>query len=153
MVDSKPTTTSHLVGPARSKMMASVRSKNTQPELVVRSVLFERGFRYRLNCRKLPGSPDLVLRRYKAVIFVHGCFWHRHNSCRYFQLPKTRREFWLLKLEANAARDSRNVEELLAMGWRVAVVWECASRHARDRLATELVDFLKGDATYVEIRD
>ncbi len=110
----------------RSKIMSKVGRKSTGPEVKLRKALFARGFRYRLNVKKLPGSPDIVLPKYRAAIFVHGCFWHRHEGCRYATMPKSRVEFWTKKFEANVARDRRNVEELLEMGWRVAIVWECA---------------------------
>lgn len=107
-------------------MMRGIRGSNTQPELQVRKALHARGFRYRLNAKDLPGRPDIVLPRWKTVIFVHGCFWHAHQGCRYFRIPATRSEFWEQKLASNAARDARQIEQLLAMGWRVLVVWECS---------------------------
>lgn len=111
----------------RSIMMAGIRSANTRPELVVRKALHRRGFRYRIQVRGLPGSPDIVLPRYKAVVFVHGCFWHRHAGCTKAATPKTREAFWQAKFAANVERDQRNVAALLSLGWRVAVVWECAA--------------------------
>lgn len=116
----------------RSRMMSGIRSRNTTPELAVRRALHAAGLRYRLHDRSLPGSPDLVFPRYKAVIFVNGCFWHAHAGCRYFKLPATRREFWERKLQSNVARDSANLGALQASGWRVAVVWECALRAGAD---------------------
>jgi DNA mismatch endonuclease (patch repair protein) len=112
----------------RSRMMSGIRSRNTKPEFAVRRALHGAGLRYRLDDRSLPGRPDLVFPRYRAVIFVNGCFWHAHGGCRYFKLPATRREFWRDKLQSNAARDSANLDALRALGWRVAVVWECALR-------------------------
>lgn len=94
----------------RSRMMRGIRGSNTQPELQVRKALHARGFRYRLNVKDLPGRPDIVLPKWKAVIFVHGCFWHAHQGCRYFRIPATRTEFWEQKLAANAARDARQIE-------------------------------------------
>ena len=109
----------------RSRMMAGIGGKDTKPELTLRKGLFALGLRYRLHDRKLPGRPDIVLPRWNTVVFVHGCFWHRHPGCRYTTTPSTRTEFWLDKFEKNVARDQRNVSALRALGWRVLVVWEC----------------------------
>lgn len=125
----------------RSRMMAGIRGKNTRPEIVVRKHLFAAGFRFRLHRRDLPGVPDIVLPGRRVAIFVHGCFWHRHEGCRYAKLPSTRPEFWKAKLEGNAERDSRAIDALLDQEWRVLVVWECAVRdksalgELRDNLA------------------
>lgn len=110
----------------RSRMMASIRNKNTQPELLLRSALHDAGLRYRLHGAKLPGKPDLVFAKHQAVVFVHGCFWHRHRDCRFATTPATRPEFWTTKFSANIERDKRNVAALLEIGWRIATVWECA---------------------------
>lgn len=112
----------------RSRMMAGIGSRNTLPELVLRRALHARGLRYRLHERKLSGIPDLVFPRFRAVCFVHGCFWHRHAGCPYATSPATRPEFWQAKFDSNVERDWRNRQELLATGWRVAIVWECALR-------------------------
>ncbi len=109
----------------RSRMMSGIRSKDTQPELALRKGLFARGFRYRLNDKRLPGKPDLVLPKFHAVIFVHGCFWHQHN-CHLFKWPKTRAEFWHQKLTGNVERDCKNQSTLQDLGWRTLTVWECA---------------------------
>lgn len=109
----------------RSRMMAGIGGKDTKPELTLRKGLFALGLRYRLHDRKLPGRPDIVLSRWNAVVFVHGCFWHRHPGCRFATTPATRIEFWLDKFEKNVARDQRNVVALQTLGWRVLVVWEC----------------------------
>lgn len=109
----------------RSRMMSGIRGRDTRPELAVRRYLHSRGLRYRLHVPDLPGRPDIVLRRHRTVVLVHGCFWHRHAGCRYAYTPKSRPEFWLPKLEGNAARDARNQERLRDLGWRVEVVWEC----------------------------
>lgn len=109
----------------RSKIMSKVGKKATEPEMKLRRALHKTGVRYRVNVRDLPGSPDLVFPKYRAVIFVHGCFWHRHEGCKYATMPKDRFEFWNTKFEANIARDHRNVGELERLGWRVLVVWEC----------------------------
>lgn len=116
----------------RAEIMARVRSKDTKPELSVRQCLHADGFRYRLHDKNLPGSPDLVFRRYQSVCFVHGCFWHRHVDCSRATVPATRREYWEAKFLANVNRDRRTRELLLTSGWRVAIVWECALR--RDTL-------------------
>ncbi len=113
----------------RSRMMAKIGGKDTKPELLLRRALHARGLRYRLHDRKLPGSPDLVFRRFRAVCFVHGCFWHRHSGCPYATNPATRPEFWEAKFKANVERDHRAKEALWTAGWRVAIVWECALRH------------------------
>ena len=112
----------------RSRMMAGIRGKDTGPEMVIRRAMHARGFRYRLHATGLPGRPDLVLPKYGAVVFVHGCFWHRHPGCRYTSVPSTRPEFWQTKFEANVVRDNAARRALLAAGWRVATVWECAAR-------------------------
>lgn len=108
----------------RSRMMAGIRAKNTKPELLVRRGLHAMGFRYKLHEKGLPGRPDLVLPKHRVVIFVHGCFWHRHE-CGSFRWPQSRRNFWRTKLDGNADRDIRHLKALAALGWRCAVVWEC----------------------------
>lgn len=115
--------------------MSGIRGKNTWPERALRSALFVAGFRYRLHVRGLPGVPDLVLPKYKAVIFVHGCFWHRHENCRYATTPKANGDFWKRKLESNSNRDARHANALRELGWRVAVVWECALKRSVDETA------------------
>jgi DNA mismatch endonuclease (patch repair protein) len=137
----------------RSRMMAGIRGKDTRPELGLRRALHARGFRYRLHCERVQGKPDLVLPRYRAVIFVHGCFWHRHEGCRFATIPATRREFWQSKFETNAARDATVRRRLLESGWRVGIVWECALRrpiHAAVA-ANLLSTWLRGDETEFEI--
>ena len=109
----------------RSRCMAAIKGKDTKPELIVRKYLFSRGLRFRVQVRKLSGNPDIVLPKYKTVIFVNGCFWHGHEGCKYFRLPKSNVEFWEAKIERNVARDVRNEAELKALGWRVVRVWEC----------------------------
>lgn len=108
----------------RSRMMAGIKGKNTVPELIVRSLAHSLGLRFRLHGKNLPGRPDLVFAKHRAVILVHGCFWHRHN-CGLAAIPKTRPEFWAAKFEANTSRDARNKIELERLGWRVVEVWEC----------------------------
>lgn len=133
----------------RSRMMSGIRGKNTKPELLVRSLLHRCGFRFRLHRKDLPGKPDIVLSRYKAVIFVHGCFWHGH-SCKYFRWPSSRPEFWKSKIELNQCKDETSISELLKMGWRVAVVWECSMRGKSlaeiDALGDTICAWLIGDA-------
>lgn len=108
----------------RSRNMSAIKGSNTKPELVVRRRLHAAGYRFRLHRKDLPGRPDIVLPMYRLAIFVHGCFWHKHN-CRFFQWPRTRAAFWQGKILANVARDRRSVRALRALGWRVLVVWEC----------------------------
>ena len=129
----------------RSRMMAGIRGKDTKPELALRRTLHARGFRFRLHSKTVHGRPDLVLPKYRAIVFVHGCFWHRHEGCGYASTPATRSEFWQAKFAANVARDSSVRGALLDEGWRVATIWECALRKpeqvsvATDRLAEWLV--------------
>ena len=134
-------------------MMRGIRGSNTQPELQVRKELHARGFRYRLNAKELPGRPDIVLPKWKAVIFVHGCFWHAHQGCRYFRIPATRTEFWTQRLTANAARDARQVEQLLTMGWRVLVVWECALRNKNATTLEQVMAFVVGDEAFAQLSE
>lgn len=116
---------------ARSERMSRIRGKDTRPEMVVRRMLYGMGYRYRLHQRELPGSPDLVFWNRRKVIFVHGCFWHRHadSSCKLARAPKSRLDFWMPKLEANAMRDEKNEETLLSLGWEILVIWECELRN------------------------
>ncbi len=108
----------------RSELMSKVTGKETKPEIAVRKYLFSKGFRFRKNVKALPGSPDIVLPKYKTVIFVHGCFWHGHN-CRKGRLPETNHEFWVEKIAKNTERDNRKISELTDLGWKVLVVWDC----------------------------
>ena len=114
---------------ARSRNMAAIKSKNTKPEETVRKYLFSKGFRYRKNDSRLIGKPDIVLPKYKTVIFVNGCFWHGHDGCRYFVVPKTNTDFWLNKIQGNKSRDTLNQNNLEEEGWKVITVWECELRH------------------------
>ena len=109
----------------RSKNMAAIRSKDTKPEMIVRRGLWKRGFRYRLNHKRLPGHPDLVLRKYRTCIFVNGCFWQGHDGCRYYTIPQTNTEFWVSKVKRNKERDLKVQHELAAMGWHSITIWEC----------------------------
>lgn len=123
------------VSSERSRIMAAIKGKGTGPELVVRRWLWGRGFRYRLNYARLPGHPDLVLRKYRTCVFVNGCFWHGHG-CGAFRLPKTRTEFWRAKIARNQERDERRLHELARMGWHVITIWECelAPSHREETL-------------------
>lgn len=136
---------------ARSRNMAAIRGKDTRPELRLRKALHTRGFRYRLHPAGLPGRPDLLLSKYRAAVFVHGCFWHRHPGCRYTTTPETRPEFWLSKFRQNTARDARDVAELIGKRWRVAVIWECALRGERAaKTISELSEWLFGSGPLFE---
>jgi DNA mismatch endonuclease, patch repair protein len=135
----------------RSRMMASIRARDTRPEMLVRRHLHGLGFRYRLSPRDMPGKPDLVLPRYRAVVFVHGCFWHGHDGCRFATVPATRTEFWMAKISANKRRDVTSEEKLRALGWRVAVVWECALRSNQSGALQRAADFVVSDVLKIEI--
>jgi len=135
----------------RSALMSRIRAKNTTPEVIVRRQLWARGFRFRLHTNALPGKPDLVLPKWKASVFVHGCFWHRHAGCPLFRLPKTRADFWDAKLSANRQRDLAAVRSLLDMNWRVAVVWECAIRLDSSATNDRLSDWISSDRKGIEI--
>ena len=115
----------HEVSEQRSRNMSAIKSKNTKPEIKVRKILHSMGYRFRLHRKDLPGSPDIVLPKYKTVIFVHGCFWHRHENCKYASTPKTRQEFWEAKFRENINRDKLNQENLSSKGWKIIIVWEC----------------------------
>jgi len=117
-------------------MMAAIKSANTSPELVVRRALHKAGFRFRLHKRDLPGRPDIVLPKHRAVVFVNGCFWHGHDQCSLYRLPKSRSEFWEAKISGNKARDTRDILELENWGWKPIVVWECAVK-GKGRLDSE----------------
>jgi DNA mismatch endonuclease (patch repair protein) len=121
--------------------MSQIHSKNTKPELIVRRWLWHHGYRYRLHRKDLPGKPDIVLPKYNAVIFVHGCFWHRHN-CRFASTPVTRRDFWEEKLNENVKRDQKNINKLEENNWRVFVIWECEIKAWDSALEKKIYDFL-----------
>jgi DNA mismatch endonuclease, patch repair protein len=124
----------------RSLLMSRIRSKNTHPELVVRSILHQCGYRFRLHRKDLPGRPDIVLPRHRKIILVHGCFWHGH-TCRLASKPKSNKSYWSLKIQTNRARDSRNLVALISQGWKVLELWECDIRKA-DNLEHTLKDFM-----------
>lgn len=118
----------------RSRNMSAIHGKDTKPEMIVRRYLHSLGYRFRLHRKDLPGKPDLVMPKYRLAIFVHGCFWHRHEGCRYTTTPSNRAEFWQTKFAANVQRDQRNREALHAAGWRVLVIWECGLKHSKNSL-------------------
>lgn len=122
----------------RSYNMSRIKGKNTKPEELVRKYLFAQGFRYRKNDRRLPGSPDIVLPKYKTVIFVNGCFWHGHEGCKYFVWPKSNPDFWKQKISKNIERDIRKRQLLESMGWRVLVIWECELKNQKEITLGEL---------------
>lgn len=109
----------------RSIIMSKISGKNTKPEIIVRKALFAKGFRYRINDKNLPGKPDIVLPKYKTVIFVHGCFWHSHPDCKDAHLPKSNIDFWEKKISSNVERDKRDISQLTDLGWKIIIVWEC----------------------------
>ncbi len=127
----------------RSRMMSGIKSKDTKPEILVRKYLHGRGLRYRLHAKGLPGKPDLVFPKYKAVVFVHGCFWHQHPGCKYASKPQTQEVFWENKLSDNVKRDSYQMAALEELGWRVFVVWECELQEGESRLETLYFDITK----------
>ena len=126
---------------ARSRLMSRIRSKDTQPEFVVRRLAHRAGYRYRLHQRDLPGTPDLVFPGRRKVVFVHGCFWHKHPGCAISRTPRSRRDYWLPKLQGNRRRDAQNVRLLQSNGWAVKVIWECETREPAG-LERRLKDFL-----------
>ena len=126
--------------------MAAIRGTNTQPERRLRSAVFARGLRFRLHVRSLPGSPDLVFPKFKAAVFVHGCFWHRHRGCRFTTKPKNNASFWLNKFAENVQRDQVTRHRLVNLGWRIAVVWECAIKESPDAAAARLHAWLTSKA-------
>ena len=139
----------------RSRMMANIKAKDTKPELVIRKILHARGYRYRLHGQKLPGKPDIVLPKYRAVIFVNGCFWHGHN-CHLFKWPKSRVDFWKEKISGNKNRYLKNHLELNIQGWRQLTVWECAikgkHRLSIDQIIKNIEVWLNGNKSKIEIR-
>ena len=140
----------------RSRMMSGIGSKNTKPELLILKKLFSLGFRYRINNTKLAGSPDIVLPKYHAVIFIHGCFWHGHD-CELFRLPGTRTEFWKEKIDINRSRDAKVLNQLHAESWRICIVWECAIKgkpqlQIIDSTINKIVEWLRSDQIWLELK-
>jgi len=128
----------------RSWNMSRIKGKDTKPELIVRSLLHSMGYRYRLHQKNLPGKPDIVLKKYNAVIFVHGCFWHRHKGCKFAYEPKSRQEFWQRKFLENKARDKKNQSTLGKLGWKVLAIWECETDHI-EKLKRKVINFLQSE--------
>lgn len=150
-----------LTAEQRYKCMSHIRARDTRPEMIVRKCLFAAGYRYRLQAKWLPGRPDIVLRRLRTVIFVNGCFWHGHENCGYFRMPKTNREFWESKIAGNKERDSRNKRELAALGWNIIEIWECQLKPRRRLQTIEslfvtlngiLVKQIEGAKTVTQVR-
>lgn len=137
----------------RSEMMAGIRGRNTAPEIRVRSQLHRMGYRYRLHRSDLPGTPDILLPKRRVAIFVHGCFWHLHNGCKFSRIPKSREDFWLAKLTRNRERDETSIGALHKLGWRVLVVWECYLRRCKDdeKLAKALSTWINEDESFGEL--
>ena len=134
----------------RSYMMSMIKGKNTKPEIIVRKYLFHCGFRFRVNVKRLPGTPDIVLRKYKTAIFVNGCFWHGHENCKYFVLPKTNSEFWSDKIERNKARDKKQQRQLAAMGWHCITIWEC---QLKPKVRRQTLESLAYTLNYIFLED
>ncbi|POP67710.1 very short patch repair endonuclease [Pseudomonas syringae] len=133
--------TDRLTSQKRSWNMSRIRSRDTAPELAVRKVLYRMGYRYRLHSAIVPGKPDIVLTKFKSVIFVHGCFWHRHSGCKFAYTPKSREEFWTKKFEANFRRDEVVKKQLSELGWRILIIWECETKSS-DIIENRLRGFL-----------
>ena len=127
------------VSEKRSRNMSAIKSKNTKPEIAVRKFLHSMGYRFRLHRKDLPGSPDIVLPKYKTIIFVNGCFWHRHENCKYASTPKTRKEYWETKFRNNIKRDNLNQAKLSSKGWKVKIIWECQLKGDMKKLISELL--------------
>ena len=133
-------------------MMSGIKSKNTKPEVRVRKLLHQEGFRFRLHQKKLPGCPDLVMPKYKLCVFIHGCFWHHHEGCKYAYTPKTRRDFWQKKFKDNSTRDQKCQLELINSGWRVMIIWECfVNSNNKFQLIESIVNGVESDCKFVEL--
>jgi DNA mismatch endonuclease (patch repair protein) len=130
----------------RSYNMSQIKDKDTKPEILVRKFLFAKGYRYKLYDKKLHGKPDLVFPKYKKVIFIHGCFWHGHEGCKYFVIPKTRTEWWINKINRTKEKDSLNVDTLENEGWKVKNIWECElNSHSRGSTLNKILEFIKSE--------
>ncbi len=134
----------------RHKNMSAIHSKNTKPEMLVRLFLFSRGFRYRLNHPRLPGKPDIVLRKYRTCIFINGCFWHGHEGCKYFVMPKSNTGFWETKIQRNKIRDKKVQHQLAAMGWHCITIWECQLKQA---IREQTLQSLEYTLNHIFLRD
>ena len=134
----------------RHRNMAAIRAKDTKPELLVRKFLWSRGFRYRLNHSRLPGKPDIVLRRYRTCIFINGCFWHGHDGCRYFVMPKSNTDFWKAKIDRNKERDSETQRKLASMGWHCITIWEC---QLKPKVRDATLDSLEYTMSHIFLKD
>jgi DNA mismatch endonuclease, patch repair protein len=128
----------------RSFNMSRIKGKNTKPEMLVRRFLFTNGFRYRLNVKSLPGKPDIVLPKFKTVIFINGCFWHGHKGCKYFVVPKTRTEWWLNKIKETQKRDREAINQLNALGWKVITLWTCQLKKGKDKFLQNFIITIEG---------
>lgn len=130
----------------RHRCMSNVKSKNTKPEIMVRKFLFSNGYRYRVNRKDLPGKPDIVLPKYKTVIFINGCFWHGHPKCKYATIPATNRDFWLAKINGNVERDKLTREKLSQLGWKVIDIWQCQLKpHEKETTLNQLISNLSNE--------
>lgn len=128
--------------------MSQIRSRNTKPEIMVRKFLHSAGFRFRLHNKKLPGTPDITLPKYKTAVLIHGCFWHGHQGCRYFVMPQTRTEWWQSKISRNTSNDKKNLCELSALGWKVIEIWECTlKKNLREATLEALANNIRGQIT------
>ena len=140
----------------RSEMMSGICSKNTKPEIIIRKGLFSRGFRYRINHKKIFGKPDIVLKKYNAAIFIHGCFWHGHIGCENFKIPSSNRDFWIDKIYFNRKRDGEVLNYLHATGWRICIIWECSIRGKKqllnlNKIIDEISEWLLSDRIWLEV--
>ncbi len=139
----------------RSQMMANIKGKNTKPELLVRSGLHRLGYRFKIHDNSLPGKPDIKLTKYRSVIFIHGCFWHKHN-CHLFKMPSTRQDFWRSKFETNQINDKENLKKLYDFGWRICVIWECSLKGKTKLPLSKILNFcdewLKSSDRFLEIK-
>jgi len=146
-----------IVTPAkRSEMMSGIKGKDTKPEIRIRKLLFGLGYRYRIGSKHLSGRPDIVLPKYNAIIFIHGCFWHGHELCNLFRMPKSKKEFWSKKISGNIIRDEISIARLQEEGWRVCTVWECAlkgrNRLKEEKVTNALVNWIESDSSALNIR-
>lgn len=129
----------------RSDIMSHIKGKDTKPEILVRKYLFSQGFRFRKNDKRYAGSPDIVLPKYKTIIFIHGCFWHQHENCKYSHIPKSNQDFWIDKLNKNKERDVQQIEDLNELGFKVIVIWECELKKDTDKTLENLASEIKSN--------